>query len=83
MVNEAVKGFIERRTAEVEADLQSVLAQIKAYKRHDPDFKAAISSVVDAEASLGDEDPAEGLVTDAGSEEVGPAQTLVRELLSR
>lgn len=82
MVNEAVAGFIQKRTAEVESDLEGVLAQIKAYKRHDPDFIAAIRNVVDAEASFGGEDPAEGLVVRGESVEVGPAQMMVRELLS-
>ncbi len=83
MVNEAVEGFIERRTAEVESDLEGVLAQIKAYKRRDPDFTAAVKNVVDAEVKFGGEDPAEGVVVSTESMEVGPAQTMVRELLSR
>ena len=89
MVNEAVKGFIDKRTAEVESDLKGVLAQIKAYKRVDPKFAAAIAQFVDAEARLGGEDPVEGVVVDAepggaaaARTKFGPAQAMVRELLS-
>ena len=89
MVNEAVKGFIDKRTAEVESDLKGVLAQIKAYKRVDPKFAAATAQFVDAEARLGGEDPVEGVVVDAepggaaaARTKFGPAQAMVRELLS-
>lgn len=82
MVNEAVEGFIEKRTAEVQSDLENVLSQIKAYRRKDPDFKLAIREFVDAEASFGGEDPAEGAITRTASAGPGPSQTMVRALLN-
>ena len=52
LVNEAVQGFIERRTAEVESELLEVLTRVRAYRRSDPKFENAISQFVAAEASL-------------------------------
>lgn len=85
MINEAVQGFIQKRTAEVETDLEGMLSQIKAYKRRDPNFDAAFGQWADAEAKFGREDPAEGVVvkTAAVEAKAGPTQTLVRDLLSR
>jgi predicted transcriptional regulator len=81
MVNEAVEGFIAKRSVEIESDLNAVLAQIKAYRRADPNFETAIAEFVDAEARLGAADPAEGIAL-VGKPAVGPTQTRVRELLS-
>ncbi len=81
MINEAVRGFIQKRTAEVEADLEEMLAKIKAYRRHNANFDPAFHAWADAEAKLGSEDPAEGVVVNAAKASTGPTQTLVRELL--
>lgn len=88
MVNEAVGEYIRKRSAEVEADLKGVLAQVKAYRRADPQFKQARARFVDAEARLGADDPLKGVVVDAAPPAVkrrtakaGPAQTMIRELL--
>ena len=80
MVNEAVEGFIAKRSVEVEADLKATLAQIKAHRRADPNFEAAIAAFVHVEATLGKTDPAEGVAL-AAQRVVGPTQTKVRELL--
>lgn len=77
LVNEAVQGFIEKRTAEVESDLQQVLMRVQAYRRSDPKFEKAIARIVDAEARLGSGDPAEG----RAEANAGPAQAMVRKLL--
>ncbi len=77
LVNEAVRGFIERRTAEVETDLQQALARVQAYRRSDPRFEKAIAQFAAAEAGLADGDPAEGHRR-VGT---GPAQTMVQDLL--
>jgi hypothetical protein len=77
LVNEAVRGFIERRSADVEADLERTLARLKVCREKDPDFESAIAQFVEAEASLGRDDPMEGRPEPTG----GPAQTMVRELL--
>lgn len=77
LVNEAVRGFIQKRTAEVESDLQQVLQRVKAYRRSDPKFEKAIAKFVDVEARFGSADPAEGRA-EAGA---GPAQAMVHKLL--
>jgi hypothetical protein len=81
MVNEAVAIFVSRRKAEVEADLEGVLAKLKAYKRRDPNFDQAIQQFAEAEASLGGDDSVEGTVSRAESREPGPTQEMVRQLL--
>jgi predicted transcriptional regulator len=77
LVNEAVRGFIEKRTAEVESDLQQVLTRVQVYRRSDPKFEKAFAQFVDAEARFGSEDPAEG----RAEASAGPAQAMVRKLL--
>jgi predicted transcriptional regulator len=77
LVNEAVLGFIERRSAQVESDLQDQLARVRAYRRSDPGFERAIGELVDAETRHGARDPIEGRSRKA----TGPAQAKVRELL--
>jgi hypothetical protein len=87
MINEAVGEYIRKRSAEVEADLTGVLAQVKAYRRADPRFKQARARFVDAQARLGGDDPLEGVVVDVQppaakrrTAKAGPAQTMIREL---
>jgi hypothetical protein len=89
LVNEAVKDYVRRRSREVERDLESTLASLRAYRKHDPDFEMAIAAVASAEARYGKEDPAEGdvvvgklvngpLVEEQSS---GPIQSEIRKLL--
>jgi hypothetical protein len=87
MVNEAVGEYLRKRSAEVEADLTGVLAQVKAYRRADPRFKQARARFVDAEARLRGDDPLEGVVVDVQppaakrrTAKAGPAQTMIRAL---
>lgn len=77
LVNEAVQGFIERRTGEVEADLQQVLARVQAYRRSDPRFEKAIAHFAATEAGLAYNDPAEGRV----QVRTGSAQAMVQDIL--
>lgn len=77
LVNEALLGFIEKRTAEIESDLQQVLTRVRAYRRSDPKFEKAIAQFVDAEASSGSDDPVEGHT----KPRAGPAQTMIQKLL--
>ncbi len=77
LVNEAVQGFIERRTAEVETDLRQALARVQAYRRSDPRFEKAIAQFAAAEAGLAASDPAEGRLLG----QTGPAQAMVQDLL--
>lgn len=90
MINEALEGFVLKRTAEVQADLKDLLAQIEDYKRHDPKFDKAFRRWEEAEASFGHQDPAEGVrvMTKAGKKpamaaEIGSTQNVVREILNR
>jgi len=93
LVNEAVQDYVERRSVAVERDLELTVARLRAYRTRDPHFKQAIASVVDAEATLGKHDPAEGkvvvgrlvggkLVKAPATEGDGPLQTKLRRLLN-
>jgi predicted transcriptional regulator len=77
LVNEAVRGFIEKCSVEVEADLERTIERLKACRQKDPRFESAIAQFVEAEASLGRDDPVEGRPQRA----TGPAQTIVHQLL--
>ena len=81
LVNEAVNDYVERRTAEVELDLEQTLRHIKAARREDPHFKRAIAEFVAAEARHAKNDPVEGSVVRPAK--AGPTQTLVRSMLTR
>lgn len=62
LVNEALQDYLDRRSSDAEHSLELTLASLRAYRRRDPHFKDAIAAAVDAEATLGREDPAEGKV---------------------
>lgn len=62
MVNEAVGEYIQRRTAEVEAQLTTTLEQLHAYRLADPDFVAARQAFIESEALHGKDDPMEGRI---------------------
>ncbi len=76
LVNEAVREYLDRRTSEVEADLEAILARVKAYRKLDPGNQQAWNAFVQAEVAHGGADPAEGEL-----EEVGPVQSQVQDLL--
>ncbi|MBI2368367.1 MAG: hypothetical protein HYV01_25620 [Deltaproteobacteria bacterium] len=77
LVNEALRGFIKRLTSDVESDLRQILTRVRVARRSDPKFDNAIARVVDAEASLGFDDPVEGRTLP----KAGPMQSIVRDLL--
>lgn len=77
LINEAVRSYVARRSAEVEGGLQDILDRVRAYRRTDPNFDKMWDEFVDAEARFGAEDPVEG----STQKSAGPAQTLVRDLL--
>ncbi len=81
LINEAVEGYLERRTAEAASDLEAVLDRIKAYRSTAPKFEADILRFAAAEAESGADDPAQGTTFVVAAAEVGPAQTMVRSLL--
>lgn len=76
LVNKAVADFIETQAESLQLRLEQTLAQLKAYRRHDPGFRKAIAQFVDAESTF--VDPAEGR---SGDLPAGPAVTRVREAL--
>lgn len=78
LVNEAVQGFIEKRGAEVQADLERTIASLKACRERDPRFESAIAQFSEAEGKLSRTDPFEGSLRRTA----GPAQSMVRGLLS-
>lgn len=77
LVNEAVDEYLDVQAASLEADLETTLRRVKAYRNSDPDFEGAIAKFAEAETDRGAEDPVEGTTTRAQ----GPAQRLVRELI--
>lgn len=79
LVNEAVEGYLAKRSAEVESDLQRILDRVKAARRRDPKFEYAIDATIDAEARFAAEDPAEG----TADLKAGPAQLAVHRLIRR
>ena len=87
MVNEAVRRYVERQSAEVETNLQKVLESVQAYRRSDPNYEKLWAEFVDAEARYGKDDPVEGRIKSAGPKSriktAGPVQTMVRDMLSR
>ena len=94
MVNEAVAEYIKKSTAQVEAEMGSVLTQLKAYRRADPTFQQDKDAFISAEAEFGASDPMEGVTykvarhrspmsrkASAPKEKAGAALTMVREML--
>jgi predicted transcriptional regulator len=82
LVNEAVQSFIQKRSHEVEADLEASLKRLRAARKNDPTFKSAIARFAQAEASLGSADPVEGRpVEDGRMTKAGPTRTMVHGLL--
>ncbi len=93
LVNEAVKDYVNRRSREVERDLEGTIAKLRAYRRRDPQLERAIESIVDAEAQMGKNDPAQGkvvigelvngrLVEPPQAQDAGPVQAEVHRLLN-
>jgi hypothetical protein len=57
LANEAIKEFVGRRSREIENDLEATLADLRAYRRRDPDFETAIGKVAEAEAAMTHDPP--------------------------
>ena len=82
LVNEAVQSFIEKRSHEVEADLEAALKRLRAARKNDPNFESTIARFAKAEASRSSDDPVEGRpVEDGPMKKAGPARTMVHKLL--
>ena len=87
LINEALHDYVSRRGHEVEQDLSEALTALRAYRRRDPGFKAAIATLAKAEAAHGLSDPLDGevvigeLVDGQLMQETGPVATEIRRLL--
>jgi xanthine dehydrogenase accessory factor len=75
-----VAQLLAQRPAEVELDLEETLRRVNAARKKDPKFKRAIAEFGAAEARHAKSDPVEGT---AVVRELGPAQSLVRNMLRR
>jgi hypothetical protein len=86
LINQAVGDFINRRTTEVETDMKAVLKEVRGYRKRDPKFKEAIRRTAEDEAQAFKErlgDPAQGTTYVIRKKDVGPAQSMLQELLNR
>ncbi len=77
LANEAIKEFVAGRTLAVEAELESTLEDLRAYRKSDPNFERAIAEFVEAETKTKN-DPAEGRVV----KNVGRNESVVLNLLN-
>ena len=80
LVNQAVAEFVDRQARILESELESVLANLRKYRKADPKFKAAIRRTAAAESKYAAVDPAEGVAFDT-REAVGPTTRKVKKLL--
>ena len=87
LINEALHDYVSRRSRDVEHDLNKTVAALRAYRRRDPRFKAAIATAAKAEAKHGNKDPLDGdvvigdLVDGRLVEEPGPVEAEIHQLL--
>ena len=77
LVNEALATYAQVRLAEVTANLEQTLAQLKSRRQADPNFESAIADFADSEARHAASDPAEGKVLPKR----GAVQTRIHALL--
>ena len=78
LLNEAIKSFLIRRGPR-ERSLEANLARLRAYRESDHGFQRAVAAFVESEASL--DDPVEGELISSEIEQIGPAQSRIRDLL--
>ena len=62
LVNEAVRAYLDQRGRKAERDLEACLANLRAYRKRDPDFEQAIEAFAKAEVNA--KDPIEGQPVD-------------------
>lgn len=80
LLNEAVRMYLGRQRPQ-ERDMEKILAQLKAYRERDPEFREAIHAFVKAELSY--DDPLDDMLMIVEEpKKTGPAQQAIRELLS-
>jgi predicted transcriptional regulator len=85
LVNHALERYVAQEYSLLEAELEASLDALRAQRRQDPDFDAAIDRFARAEAA-GVEDPVEGQAFRRGSGEPAPpahgTTARLRDLLS-
>jgi len=87
LINEALHDYVSRRSHEVEQDLSQTLTALRAYRRRDPGFKAAIAAVAKAEAEHDRCDPLDGevvigeLIEGRLAQDTGPVTAEIHQLL--
>jgi hypothetical protein len=62
LINEALHDYVSSRSHDVAQDLSKTLSELRAYRRRDPSFKAAMVTAAKAEAERGQSDPLDGKV---------------------
>jgi predicted transcriptional regulator len=88
LLNEAIKAYLSRR-GQKERELETTLADLRAYRKQDPGFRRAIAAFVEAEATLDDPlegEPVEGQfvkgqLVKGQPRPAGPVQSKIREIL--
>lgn len=75
IVVEAVETYLDRRTREVEADLEAQIRALRAYRDRDTGYDLAIAEFADAECVR--EDPIDGAL----AAPAGPVSREIRDLL--
>ena len=87
LINEALHDYVSSRSHDVAQDLSKTLSELRAYRRRDPSFKAAIVTVAKGEAEHRQSDPLDGevvigeLVDGRVVEETGPVEAEIHQLL--
>ena len=87
LINEALHDYVSSRSHDVAQDLIKTLSELRAYRRRDPSFKAAIATAAKAEAEHAQRDPLDGevvigeLVDGRLVEEPGPVAAEIHQLL--
>jgi predicted DNA-binding protein len=87
LINEALHDYVSRRSHDVEQDLHKTLAALRAYRRRDPRFIAAIATAAKAETKHRKRDPLDGevvigeFVDGRVAEEPGPVEAEIHQLL--
>jgi predicted transcriptional regulator len=91
LINEALQDYVSRRSHDVAQDLSKALSELRAYRRRDPSFKAAIATAAkaeaEAEAEHGQSDALDGevvigeLIDGRLVEEPAPVAAEIRRLL--
>ena len=87
LINEALHDYVSSRSHDVAQDLSKTLSELRAYRRRDPSFKAAIATAAKAEAEHGQSDALDGevvigeLIDGRLVEEPGPVTAEIHQLL--